>query len=446
MDDPDAPQSQAQPDPQDANLTNPPADGVDAAAPGPAGGPDPTPSGPHLIHALIGHGPGGLSETVRNSIGGLSETVRNSVTSLASHHDFRLRKEKEKLPDLEKGHIHPLGKSESLRVDGDEDALSKKQPVQPPPVEPSPLHLLTLPPEIQSEVLRHLDFPDLVNIRRTCHQLRAFASPHHISILMGPGRLKAQLERHCKCCLAYDAFQSHMIRGSLVDPAYPLSNACFKCALKANDHRLRPGNMITLANGTRVYVCRWCGMPVDFGFAAGNEQFHRRCYSLYNDKLVHFFFIGCIQLGLGFVSAVLAWIYFRNIGLVLGSTVASFLLLWMCLGIIIIRGNTRRSNYWTLLCELAILWLWMPPVYHIASAIASRSPGDAPIPKSTIACLVIFVLYMLFRLINLAGNIILMGGYDITRCTRGNVPRWRRLIDPVLRALVFWTYPQSIQK
>jgi len=46
----------------------------------------------------------------------------------------------------------------------------------------------------------------------------------------------------------------------------------------------------------------------------------------------------------------------------------------------------------TLLLELSILGLWIPPVYYIASAIA-RSP-DESVPKSTVAALAIFALNM----------------------------------------------------
>jgi hypothetical protein len=70
----------------------------------------------------------------------------------------------------------------------------------------------------------------------------------------------------------------------------------------------------------------------------------------------------------------------------------SFILLWICLGFIVCRGNVWRTYHYTLTLELIILGLWIPPVYYIAAGLAS-SPDD-PVPKSTQAALAMFALNM----------------------------------------------------
>jgi hypothetical protein len=56
------------------------------------------------------------------------------------------------------------------------------------------------------------------------------------------------------------------------------------------------------------------------------------------------------------------------------------------------RGKKLRTYHWTLALELTILGIWIPPVYHVASEIASAS--GAPVSRSTQATLAMFVLNM----------------------------------------------------
>lgn len=73
------------------------------------------------------------------------------------------------------------------------------------------------------------------------------------------------------------------------------------------------------------------------------------------------------------------------------GTKTSFLLLWICLGFLIVRG-TRRNYHYTLFLEVAILGLWIPPVYYIATEIVQAQ--DTPVPKENIAALALFALNM----------------------------------------------------
>ncbi|KAK0723324.1 hypothetical protein B0T26DRAFT_641452 [Lasiosphaeria miniovina] len=306
------------------------------------------------------------------------------------------------------------------------------------------LHLLTLPPELQLMILRRLNFADIERLRRTCKQLRALASPSQIRTLMGPMQLQMQLLGHCKTCLLHDPFRSRLLLSSSSDPGYPLASRCIDCALQLGDPPIRVGRKIDLANYDNVWVCRWCGTPITECAAYGNEQFHRTCYKSYNDALFFFFVLGWLQLSLGIVGAALAFRYFRDAVLVFAPTLTSFLLLWVCLGFLVFRGNRRKTYHWTLFLELTILALWIPPVYYISTDIINFP--ENPVPRSTIAALVMFGLNMFFRLLNILGNVVLFCEYDMTRIHRPNVPRWRKASYPVFALLVFWTYPQALER
>jgi len=189
----------------------------------------------------------------------------------------------------------------------------------------SPLHLLTLPPELQLMILQQLDFADIVRLRRSCKQLRALACPSQMRIIWGPMQLQTQLLGHCKNCLTYDQTRSTLLLSSPTDPDYPLASRCVKCAMADGDSRICVGKKINLANFDTVWVCRWCGWPVSDA-AVGNDQFHRECYKRYNKALFRFFLLGWIQLSLGITGAALAWRYFRRALLVFAPTVVSSLL------------------------------------------------------------------------------------------------------------------------
>lgn len=71
----------------------------------------------------------------------------------------------------------------------------------------------------------------------------------------------------------------------------------------------------------------------------------------------------------------------------------NFLLLWLCLVFLVFRGNRRRTYHWTLVIELTILGLWIPPAYHVALRIAEGA-RVGHVPKSTQATLAMFGLNM----------------------------------------------------
>ncbi|KAK4139621.1 uncharacterized protein C8A04DRAFT_15706 [Dichotomopilus funicola] len=391
--------------------------------------PDPVVTqGSNFIHGLIGLSPGGFSETVRNSISSLARRDHDATA-------------------VDVVHLKPDSTSADVGAGALLTRSKSKGPLSmglPPAPEPRPRHLLALPHEILLLIILRLDFADIVRLRKTCKALHSLASPQQIRRLFGPVQLRLQLLGHCKNCLLYDPFRSRLLQPTVADHGYPLASCCLDCAVKDRDPRIRVGKRINLANMDTVWVCRWCGFPIVEGGAFGCEQMHRFCYKRYNDALFVFFLLGWLQLGLGIVAAALAWRYFRDDILVFAPTVTNFLLLWICLGFIICRGNVWRTYHFTLVLEFLILGLWIPPIYSIAAGIA-KSP-DAHVEKSTKATLAMFALNTLFRLLNLIGNILLLGRLDTTSRNRSAIPAWRRPLHSLATALVMWTYPQSLEQ
>ncbi|KAK0625847.1 hypothetical protein B0T14DRAFT_387916, partial [Immersiella caudata] len=311
-----------------------------------------------------------------------------------------------------------------------------------------PLHLLTLPPELLLQILTHLDFASLTHLRRTCHALRALTSPHTLRTLLGPSTFQSLILTSCKTCLLTCPSGTNIILPSPGDEGYPLASQCIKCSLASKDARLTVEKRAPLGNFEVVNGCRWCGWPVvEARTGRHGEHFHEKCAREYHQRLFWFFVMGWVQLGLGVTGAAMAWRWFRGVGMVFGPTVTSFLMLWICIFSLILRAkNTKRRVQVTMFIETAILGLWIPPVYYLAKQmwVANNVEGD-PIPRSSIAALTMWALNMLFRFLNVLGNLIVLSGYEMTRRHRPNPGIWRKMAHPLLSRLVFWTYPQSLE-
>ncbi|KAK4216466.1 hypothetical protein QBC37DRAFT_279289 [Rhypophila decipiens] len=370
-----------------------------------------------------------------NGTGSLADNVRNSISTLASHNDRGKCRTRDKDMSLEMAFPVPSINNGAMVPDD----ISG-----PPGRVLKPLTLLNLPPELQIMVLRHLEFADIERLRRTCKYLRALASPTTVRTIMGHDCLRSQLMGHCHACLLRDPFRARLLLGNEYDAGWPLNSMCIKCAMKSNDKRIRVGRKVMLGSRVEVWVCRWCGVPVTEGAAAGNEQFHRRCYQSYNLILVFFFLLGWLQFSLGIIASALAWRWWRFTPMVFGPTLASFILLWVVLVMLIFRGNKVRTYQYTWVLEFIILGLWGPPIYYLAHDIAAHP--EMPVPKYTQAALAMFGLNALFRLVNVLGNTVLFFGYEITKTYRPGAPLWRKIVNPTFAFLIFWTYPQALER
>jgi hypothetical protein len=140
--------------------------------------------------------------------------------------------------------------------------------------------------------------------------------------LFGPVNLRHEILGHCKVCLERDLDGETQLLSTPTDLGYPFSSICIKCALIANDRRLRVGQQVQLGNHASAWICRWCGWPIHEEFnSCSKPHFHHSCEWAFRAAMRRFVLLGWIQLALGIVAAALSWRYFRHAVLVFAPTV-----------------------------------------------------------------------------------------------------------------------------
>ncbi|CAN8097774.1 unnamed protein product [Discula destructiva] len=312
------------------------------------------------------------------------------------------------------------------------------------PAKNKPRTLMGLPDELQILVLSFLEFGDIERLRHTSKYWYSFATPRLIRSIYGPDNFRAMLIQHCRICLAYCPGDVTRLSTTFLDPGYPLSSRCLPCTVQSKDGTVHIGRKVKLGNFTEYWTCRWCGWPITGDTSTGHVEFHKHCYDKYALVLLAFFILGWVQFFIGVIAAALAWHYFPHDTIVLAPTAVGFVLTWACIFLIMFRGNKVRTYHWALLIELAIVGLWIPPVYKISKELATSTLGISM--KAAVAIVAFVALNMLFRVINILGNIILLNEYDRTKHHVPRIPIWRRFMNPVLTALIFWTYPQHVER
>jgi hypothetical protein len=221
--------------------------------------------------------------------------------------------------------------------------------------------LAALPTELQLQIIAFLSFADIIRLRQTCRFYYGLATKDVVGSVIGPERFISGLLSTCRTCLlqddsrlnllvdtreheratepeANDPFDTHHSHESAKTPinnhtsftiptetqtrraSAPQPNAfrpltrCTTCLLRASDPRLRVGRKVELASLDSVWVCRWCGWPVNGPAAFGHVQFHRGCYARYGEVLCRFFALGWVQFGLGVVGWIVALKGWKGVG------------------------------------------------------------------------------------------------------------------------------------
>lgn len=285
-----------------------------------------------------------------------------------------------------------------------------------PAEDDAPSRLLALPTELQFYVISYLGLSDLERLRRTCQYYRFLLSPEYVRALFGGQQgLASQLTGHCQDCLDTPGRNALILQSK--NP--PLSSKCFRCSVV--DGELSVGAKVPLANAGKAWVCRWCGWPVTEAHSWASEQFHVGCHDRYYRVLWVFLFLGFAQFSAGIVAAALSLMYFRDELVVFAPTLVScslfifssvhvlsgvertrssqdlnpqvnFILLWVCMAFLMLRGNRIRTYHWVGIVELVIMALWIPPVYAVARDL-ERHSGSTAYARS-VAALAFFAVNM----------------------------------------------------
>ncbi|KAK2046590.1 hypothetical protein LZ31DRAFT_188226 [Colletotrichum somersetense] len=301
--------------------------------------------------------------------------------------------------------------------------------------------LMDLPPELHLMIIDYLEFGELENLRRTCRFYRNFLTKQTIRDLFGE-QFRLALLAHCYICLKYDPTRGSLLWADYNHPRYPLASKCVDCAYQEDE--LAVGKKVALGNYASVWICRWCGYPVASGAAPNQPEFHKKCYSHYNNVLLVYFVLGWIQLSLGIVASGLCWRFFRDEILVLVAAIVNFVLLWWCLAFLVVRGEHKRTYHFTGVLEGAILALWCLPLYVLVNDVEGGVEGAWD--RRVLVTLIFIVLNMAFRLLNLLGNIILTLEWRHFARKKPRLTPAGRFANMVLAFLVYWTYPQAVEQ
>ncbi|EFQ31146.1 F-box domain-containing protein [Colletotrichum graminicola] len=301
--------------------------------------------------------------------------------------------------------------------------------------------LMDLPPELHLMIIDYLEFGELENLRRTCRFYRNFLTKQTIRDLFGE-QFRLALLAHCYICLKYDPTRGSLLWADYNHPRYPLASKCVDCAYQEDE--LAVGKKVALGNYASVWICRWCGYPVASAAAPNQPEFHKECYSHYNNVLLVYFVLGWIQISLGIVASGLCWRFFRDETLVLVAAIVNFVLLWWCLAFLVVRGEHKRTYHFTGILEAAILGLWCLPLYVLVNDVEGGVEGAWD--RRVLVTLIFIVLNMAFRMLNLLGNIILTLEWRHFARKKPRLTPAGRFANTVLALLVYWTYPQAVEQ
>ncbi|KAK7423873.1 hypothetical protein QQX98_000744 [Neonectria punicea] len=299
--------------------------------------------------------------------------------------------------------------------------------------------ILDLPMELQFMILRYLNFGDLERLRRTCHFFRDNITKPMIRELFPS--LKYELLSTCYRCLCYDPHRGRLVRPDETNARYPFASECLECVAKRGGFMV--GTKITLGDFTYVWVCRWCGYPISCESAWNQPEFHHRCYRRFHKVLFYFFLVGCAQWVIVIVGSALCWSFYRKEKMVLAPTIVNFFLSLWAFCLTLVRNEELRTYHFTLFLELAILGVWVPPLY----AIIKDGPGSPEgFSKADVATIIFIALNMWFRFLNALGNMILVSEYKLWRRHRPDLTLGQRIVFKITAVLVFWTYPQIVEQ
>jgi hypothetical protein len=299
--------------------------------------------------------------------------------------------------------------------------------------------LLRLPAEIQILILQHLTFGQVESLRRTCRALRYNFSKPVIRFIFPS--IKFELLSTCYQCLAYDPERDSLVKADESDVRYPLANECIDCVASRGGFSV--GRTYTLASRSTVCVCRYCGFPVTSDAAWKEYEFHRKCYRRYRMVLLYYFLSGFAQGTITIVASALCWRYYKGRTMINAPTAINFLMSGWVFSLNMVRGIEVRTYHWSLLLEMGILGLWIPPLRDVISVMTQRGQG----PQSSDIATVFFIgSNMIFRSLNILGNTFLAFEYQLWRRFQPKQSKLRRILNKVATFAVMWTYPPSIEQ
>ncbi|KAI1183901.1 hypothetical protein F5B17DRAFT_414294 [Nemania serpens] len=304
-----------------------------------------------------------------------------------------------------------------------------------------PNDLLTLPLELNYLILAYLDLDSLLQLRRTSRLYWQVITPDLVrrQFTRG-GRASLVLAACCYKCLCTPGLD-RLVVDKTID-ASSWQSVCFRCWSNrlTTDYHINPWPVIQIANGDDGYICHFCNWPVlSHGRDDGINRLHATCRA--TRRLIIFIWIvmAVLQFGIGVLCAVLSWTHFKHLrGIVIPSSV-DFALAMVSVGVFICRICTNNEDKYRrlLFMELILTILRIPPVAYSARTTVTYRLSQGLLPRFGFG---IFLINLIFRLLDFIGHALLNAGYDPRRFLQKGLSRRRKCLYGVATFLVYFAY------
>ncbi|PNP44178.1 hypothetical protein THARTR1_11069 [Trichoderma harzianum] len=246
---------------------------------------------------------------------------------------------------------------------------------------------LQLPPELQFKILGYLDYGETQRLRQTCRLFRDSIN-NEVMVSLFP-RIFDTMLRTCYICLKQTR-ESQIVLGNAAHARFPMTSKCFKCMARRSCFRV--GKIYTLGNSEVVYVCRWCGIPVTAEMGWNQPEYHIPCYQMYEMAIALHYTVGVVQWAVMLCGSGLCWHYIKRQRIATVPIIIAFFMAFWTSILNLVRGYAMRTYHWSMLTELIILALWIPPMYEVVDkSIVNRSTSDLQVSRSATYATLAFI-------------------------------------------------------
>ncbi|KAI0400748.1 hypothetical protein F4802DRAFT_583873 [Xylaria palmicola] len=314
---------------------------------------------------------------------------------------------------------------------------------QPPrrPENASPSDLLSLPLELHYLILTHLDLDSLLQLRRTSRLYHGVITTDYVRRhFTRNGMASAALNTCCYDCLCAPGLDRLVVDKAL--PAFSWQTVCFRCwsSRITVDYHINPWPVIQIANGQEGYICQFCNWPVvNNGRDNGVDRLHATCRSRRRLVLSLWLVMAFLQFGISVLCAVLGWTRYKNQRGILIPSSIDFALAMVSVIVFIRRISTNNEIKYTrlLFAELLLTILRIPPVAYSARSTVIYRANVGLLPRFGFG---IFVINLIFRILDFVGHALLNAGYDPRRFLQKGLRRRTKFIYGVATFLVYFAY------
>ncbi|KAI0533777.1 hypothetical protein GGR58DRAFT_95416 [Xylaria digitata] len=325
-----------------------------------------------------------------------------------------------------------------------QDSRSYNRTSQPPlHTKPAPpaTDLLSLPLELHYLIIGHLDLDSLLQLRRISRFYHHVITPDLVrQLFVRNGRASLSLTACCYECLCTPGLDRLVTDRTLEPDSW--QSVCFRCWSNriTVDYHINPWPVVQIANGDEGYICHFCNWPVvNNGRDDGIDRLHASCRARRRLVLLIWFLMAFLQFGIGVLCAVLAWTRYKHKSGVLIPSSIDFALAMLSVGVFACRICTNNERKYTklLFTELILTILRIPPVaYSARSTIAFRTdPGVL-----TRFGFGIFLINLIFRILDFVGHAFLNAGYDPRRFLQRGLNRRTKVLYGIATFLVYFAY------